>query len=41
MSKDKEILDKVFLRLRDIINDYTSMNMDGLMQKYNTKIQEE
>lgn len=39
--EDKEILDKVFLRLRDIVNDYISMNMDSLMQKYNTKIHEE
>ena len=39
-NEDREILDKVFFRLRDIVNDYTSMNMDSLMQKYNTKIQE-
>ena len=38
---DKEILDKVFVRLRDIINDYISMNTDSLMQKYNTKIHKE
>lgn len=40
-SDDKEILDKVFLRLRDIVNDYISMNIDSLIQKYNTKIHEE
>ena len=40
-SEDKDILNGVFLRLRDIINDYISMNRDSLIQKYNTKIQEE
>ena len=40
-SKDKELLDGVFVRLRDIFNDYISINKGSLMQKYNTKIQEE
>ena len=40
-SEDKEILDRVFFRLRDIINDYISINMDSLVQKYNTKIHKE
>lgn len=40
-NEDKEILDEVFLRLRDIINDYISMNIDSLIQKYNTKIHKE
>ena len=39
-NEDKEVLDEVFFRLRDIINEYISMNMDSLIQKYNTKIQE-
>ena len=37
-SEDKEQLDKVFLRLRDIVYDYTLLNKDSLIQKYNTKI---
>lgn len=40
-NADKEILERVFLRLRDIVDDYISMNMDSLIQKYNTKIHEE
>ena len=40
-SKDRELLDKVFLRLRNIFDDYIFMNRDSLIQKYNTKIQEE
>ena len=40
-NEDKEVLDEVFFRLRDIINNYISMNMDSLIQKYNTKIHEE
>ena len=40
-SKDRELLDGVFFKLRDVFNDYISMNMDSLIQKYNTKIQEE
>lgn len=40
-SEDKEFLDKIFLRLRDIFSDYILMNRDSLIQKYNTKIQEE
>ena len=44
-STQKEVIetvlggDDVFVRLRDIFNDYISMNMDSLMQKYNSKIQ--
>jgi len=38
---DKEVLDDVFIRLRDIFNDYISMNMDSLIQKYNSKIQKD
>lgn len=40
-SKDRELLDGVFIRLRDIFSNYISMNRDSLVQKYNTKIQEE
>ena len=29
------------MKLRNIFDDYISMNIDNLMQKYNTKIQEE
>lgn len=39
--EEKVILDNVFVRLRDIIIDYASLNMDTLMQKYNTKIQKD
>ncbi|MBQ2872690.1 MAG: aminoacyl-tRNA hydrolase [Bacilli bacterium] len=40
-SDDREILNDVFFKLRDIVNDYISMNMDSLIQKYNTKIHKE
>lgn len=40
-NEDKDVLDKVFFRLRDIVNDYICMNVDSLIQKYNTKIHEE
>ena len=40
-NEDRELLNGVFFRLRDIISDYISMNRDVLVQKYNTKIQEE
>lgn len=40
-NEDRDILDGVFFRLRDIISDYICMNKDSLIQKYNTKIQEE
>ena len=40
-GEDKEVLDDVFTRLRDIFNDYISMNMDSLIQKYNSKIQKD
>lgn len=39
-GNDKELLDEVFNRLRDIVNDYVLMNRDSFIQKYNTKIQE-
>ena len=40
-NNDIELLNGVFLRLRDIFKDYVFMNRDSLMQKYNTKIHEE
>ena len=40
-NEDREVLNGVFFRLRDIIYDYISMNRDILVQKYNTKIQED
>ena len=40
-NQDRELLDVVFLRLRDVFVDYISMNRDSFIQKYNTKIQEE
>jgi len=40
-NDDKSLLKDTFLKLRDIINDYIFMNMDSLMQKYNTKIHKE
>ena len=40
-GEDKEVLNDVFVRLRDIFNDYISMNMDSLVQKYNSKIQKD
>ena len=40
-SEDKEILNDAFSKLRNIVNDYISMNMDSLIQKYNTKIHKE
>ena len=40
-NEDKEILNEVFFKLRDIVKDYILMNDDGLMQKYNTKIHKE
>ena len=39
-SENKDIINNVFYNLRDVINDYISMNRDSLIQKYNTKIQE-
>lgn len=41
MNEDRDKLDGVFFRLRDIISDYISLNRDSFIQKYNTKIQEE
>lgn len=38
---DKEILNNVFGRLRNIFDDYIVLNSNDLLQKYNTKIQEE
>ena len=40
-GENKDIINTVFFKLRDIINDYISMNRNSLIQKYNTKIQEE
>ena len=40
-NNDRDILDGVFLRLRDVIKDAVVMNRDSLIQKYNTKIQKE
>ena len=40
-GENKNIINNTFLSLRDIISDYISMNRDSLLQKYNTKIQEE
>lgn len=40
-TDEKKMLDDVFLKLRDIFNDYVVMNRDSLMQKYNTKKHEE
>ena len=36
--EDKKILDDVFFRLRDIVNDCIFLNIDSFIQKYNTKI---
>ena len=38
-NEDKELLNDVFYNLRNVVSDYISLNNDGLMQKYNTKIQ--
>ena len=40
-GEDKGVLNDVFVRLRDIFNDYVSINMDSLIQKYNSKIQKD
>jgi len=40
-ADDRDKLDKVFFRLRDVFCDYVSMKKDGFVQKYNTKIQED
>ena len=40
-GEDKEKLNDIFVRLRNIFFDYISLNMDSLLQKYNTKIQKE
>ena len=40
-GEDKNILDNVFVRLRDIFYDYISMNVNNLIQKYNSKIQKD
>lgn len=37
-EEERDKLLEVFLGLRDIVNDYVSMNMDCLLQKYNSKI---
>ena len=40
-NKDNEIINDVFLNIRDIVNDFVCFNKDSLMQKYNTKIHKE
>ncbi len=40
-AEEKNLLNNKFVDLRDVITDYISLNRDKLMQKYNTKIQEE
>ena len=40
-KEDSDLINDVFCNLRDIVKDYIEMNKDTLMQKYNTKIQEE
>ena len=40
-KEEKETLDGVFMQLRNIVNDYVTMNLDNLIQKYNTKIHKE
>ena len=40
-NDDKEKINGVFFRLRDIIGDCVLMDISNLMQKYNTRIQEE
>lgn len=36
-----DVINKLFYNLRDIINDYISMNYNAFIQKYNTKIHKE
>lgn len=40
-SSDKNTITKIFCDLRDIVNDYISMNYNTFIQKYNTKIHKE
>ena len=40
-NNDMMTLNEVFCNLGDIVFDFCLLNRDGLMQKYNTKIQEE
>ena len=40
-SNDKVLIEKIFLNLRDIINDYININYNTFIQKYNTKIQKD
>lgn len=40
-GEENKILNDVFVGLRDIFNDYVFMNVDSLMQKYNSKIQKD
>lgn len=40
-TSDKEVLDVIFNRLRNVFDDYISINNDRFIQKYNSKIQEE
>ena len=41
LNHDIEVINDVFLRLRNIVYDCVSINIDSLMQKYNTKIHKE
>ena len=40
-NDDKDKLNDVFVRLRDIFTDYINMESNSFIQKYNTRIQEE
>ena len=40
-SSDNKIIDNIFCNLRDVISDYTTMNYNTFVQKYNTKIHKE
>ena len=40
-KEDSCLLNNVFCSLRDVVKDYVVMDINALMQKYNTKIQEE
>lgn len=37
-EEERDKLLEVFIGLEDVVNDYVSMNMDCLLQKYNSKI---
>jgi len=40
-SSDKQAIEKIFYDLRDVVNDYITMNYNTFIQKYNTKIHKE